>query len=376
MTLLFSLLITGIVIIPFSPWQDTHWPKWWMFHIVASFILGYKFSKKYTLSLGVLVGVSIYSGANIFCNRDSYSGMNQILRIDLSNMAGKAVVAFLVLLMMLEYLDTKTLKSIIRAYIIWCVFHCVYVLVQLYWLHIPRDMATGFLPNVSMGPSMLAILYPFLLFQSAPYRIERLIHRFGVLLFPFLIWIEGSSIAWFSFVVSMAFFIYLVFSLFFKRQAIFWGGSLLALGLSLGSLVDSAWTIPSRVSRFDFWPKIFVFWWEHLNRFYGAGTGAFRHLGPNLQQVIKFDVGSWWYWAHNDWLQILFETGFLGLISAGFLWLRCVKIMYDRKEYHHTVALVAFVIVAFGNYPLRLAEYCLLSGVLLAIPIKTLESKS
>ncbi len=60
------------------------------------------------------------------------------------------------------------------------------------------------------------------------------------------------------------------------------------------------------------WKEHMVYWYEHSNRWFGFGPGSFEFISA----VIKEHVESNKYWLHSDWLQILFETGIVGLAIA------------------------------------------------------------
>lgn len=362
-------LIVVAIIIPFSPWEDTHWPKWMMFHFIAAILLGIKYADKYSWPIGLAMFTTIFSGAQIICNRDTYVGMNPILRIDMSNMAGKAVVSFLLMILLAENFSYKTLRGLLKSYFWVCTLHCIYVLTQLFYFKIEPMRATGFLPNISMGPSMLAVLYPLVIHMSDGSRAYELMRKFALVLFPIVIVCEGSSIAWAALVAGISVYAFQVIKIVFRfRVAVLVLIAVALVGVVLGPYVDSNFT--RKISRYVFWPHILKEWYENASLLFGAGTGSFRHLGPNMQQKINFEMGQWWYWAHNDWLQVLFETGIFGLISALAIWVQGVKRSYQALDLGLCASLVALGVVGFGNYFLRLAEFCFLVTILLAIPLK------
>lgn len=72
--------------------------------------------------------------------------------------------------------------------------------------------------------------------------------------------------------------------------------------------------------RYDAWNLHMHFWWDKIDHFFGQGLGSYQWTAPFLM------VKKWAYISlHNDYLQILFETGFLGLsafllICSSILW--------------------------------------------------------
>lgn len=73
--------------------------------------------------------------------------------------------------------------------------------------------------------------------------------------------------------------------------------------------------------RYTQWDLFLKFFFEKANLWTGTGMGTFERLGPMIQHSsAEARRNGFFIWAHNDWLQILFEMGFIGLgLSALFL---------------------------------------------------------
>ena len=97
----------------------------------------------------------------------------------------------------------------------------------------------------------------------------------------------------------------------------------------------------------------------------GSGNGTFWFLGPIIQQQmgIPKDQG-FWTWLHNDWLQLLFEEGWTGLVLGlnmfGFALYRSWK---DKKDAVFS-AMVTYGFLSFGMYPTNLAFTALFGMIL------------
>lgn len=62
--------------------------------------------------------------------------------------------------------------------------------------------------------------------------------------------------------------------------------------------------------RLDMWSAYFLWFINNSNHYLGSGLGSFEWLG----QMIYFDTVGAYTFAHNDYLQVLFEMGIVGLV--------------------------------------------------------------
>jgi hypothetical protein len=60
------------------------------------------------------------------------------------------------------------------------------------------------------------------------------------------------------------------------------------------------------------WSIAFKFFKEHVNPWLGEGLGSFYYIGPWLTKSLNVRF----IWLHSDWMQILFETGVVGLVLS------------------------------------------------------------
>ena len=129
-----------------------------------------------------------------------------------------------------------------------------------------------------------------------------------------------------------------------------WG--LLAASLSVPALYLTGRGIFSN-ARFEFWPIIATYVPEHL--WIGHGLGSFQYFGPALQ--IKHQYGlsdGMWLFAHNDWLEILFEQGLVGL---GLVVIAFVYWWVKETDIRVRGFLLSLSVSMFGNYPLQVAYF-------------------
>jgi hypothetical protein len=108
--------------------------------------------------------------------------------------------------------------------------------------------------------------------------------------------------------------------------------------------------------RFYEWKLQMHYWWEHLNRYIGAGPGTFFILGPRIQ-FLSFTGPvdphyPIFFWLHNDWLQVLWEQGIVGFVSLVMLYLFMLKKSFNRPWLFSMVCAYGFM--GLTQFPLRL----------------------
>jgi hypothetical protein len=109
--------------------------------------------------------------------------------------------------------------------------------------------------------------------------------------------------------------------------------------------------------RFDLWGLVYRNWDATANQWFGWGPGTVFVKVPALQQKVNPHVTELFLWLHNDWLQILVESGYFGLISALIVYSRVLWKSWDRPEVF--AALCGFGVMGVFNYPLRLPVHAL-----------------
>lgn len=69
----------------------------------------------------------------------------------------------------------------------------------------------------------------------------------------------------------------------------------------------------STSGRITMWINYMSYWWHNANIWIGTGLGSFHWMG-----LTMLDSGreAKFFLMHNDWLQILFETGIVGFVSS------------------------------------------------------------
>lgn len=103
--------------------------------------------------------------------------------------------------------------------------------------------------------------------------------------------------------------------------------------------------------RFLNWKLYIAYWWENA-KFFGFGPGSFAPIGPYLQ-VLNGEKNQALLWAHNEYIQVLFEFGALGFVLFAGCFVRVIRAA--RPVYQSL--LFGSLACALTNYPFRLALF-------------------
>lgn len=119
--------------------------------------------------------------------------------------------------------------------------------------------------------------------------------------------------------------------------------------------------------RYAIWRLGFKYWASEGHRWFGLGPGATRFLLPYSQ--VKYGwiphTKEIWIWFHNDFAQVMFEQGIIGMISLLLIVVSAIYLSY-RKNQKLLPTVLAMGVVGFFNYPSYMAIQCLFSAWILA----------
>lgn len=187
-----------------------------------------------------------------------------------------------------------------------------------------------------MNTSLLAVLYPFAQGWFAASLVSLAVLDSGAST-PLLVW--GV----------------VLFSLYRK------GGkkTLLISGLVGAGTLLLLWKHPEYLNdstRFMNWKHYLKYFWEN-NIWIGNGAGTFKGLGPMIQGLYG-EKKEWLFWAHNEYLEILFEYGIVGFTLFMSSLAVLVRLTYTTAyKGKHRAALLGIMACAVTDYPLRLAMF-------------------
>jgi hypothetical protein len=242
-------------------------------------------------------------------------------------------------------LNHREIKSLGKVFMAWALVSAVLTPLQLAMGYLP----TGFVGNPSMNGYLMVMVSPFLL-------------RRDVILYLALapaIFLLGATQP-----VVLYILVFLLHMVLVKGKRLFWVAPLLASFVYLGPLHFWSENFASDSGRFLIWKKMWEWWRTQDFLWWGYGPGGSQIIIPFVQlQNVKVFPNDFWLWLHNDWMQVLFEQGVVGLSLLGLTYL--LGLYYARRQPHLFISWVVLGVGAIANYPLRSALHAVFAGWLL-----------
>ena len=271
--------------------------------------------------------------------------------------------------MVAEYCDLNNLKSY-AIWIFWILF-ANFVMCQLQTLqmdplysHIrpdlmPHDDEIGLMRLKATLGVFAAVTSP-ILFIASPWLC--------LISLPLLFYAESSA-------AVLAFALSLSFILYFRNKWLFYvlGAAMLIGGITYIIIYD----MPGGQfgERFRVWGMAFSQVIK-MSPFFGHGIGLFARWAPQTSQGGGNPDALTWIWAHNEYLQVLFELGIIGVVSI----VMCIKGVVkdfmknfeDRELQCLFACFLALLVVSFFHFPFHIARMAGISLFLIAL----LQAKS
>lgn len=215
----------------------------------------------------------------------------------------------------------------------------------------------GFLGNPSMSISFTVAVLPVAIAQTT--SASRIL---VLLLVAAAAYLSKSSMA--VGMIAVALGIYLMLR--HKYWLVFMTGLPLVFGyLSMGK------TMFSSGLRFEMWNLFMRIWANNpANWPWGMGYGTFGVFSRNIQhsladpekgEEVRKLLGlssavnprndHWWVWLHNDWLQLIFDIGIVGLTLGVATYLVAVNSLWRKKDLSVLASLLLYGILMVFNYP-------------------------
>ena len=116
-----------------------------------------------------------------------------------------------------------------------------------------------------------------------------------------------------------------------------------ALTLGAGIFLQGRTTLFDSNGRVEIWRLSMEWWAREAPHWFGTGLGTYEAFGPMLRTNA--------IWLHNDWLQILFEQGFVGLFLVTVLASAMLTRAWKRRWLLASV--VVYFAAGFTQMPLR-----------------------
>jgi hypothetical protein len=121
--------------------------------------------------------------------------------------------------------------------------------------------------------------------------------------------------------------------------------------LSLGYAFDHQLFNPQ--GRVEAWGIFMSVWSETFPLFFGSGPGTFSSLAIETQLAKNYMVGHYYLFMHNEWLQVLYETGLIGLFFVVGIFTLALYKSFKRSDHYTVAALVSYGAASLLVFPLR-----------------------
>jgi O-antigen ligase len=269
-----------------------------------------------------------------------------------------AFVAVLLPVMLVLSLPRGTLGYLLAAFGWLCYLDSGYVVVQWVW---GADLAHrgGLLGNASLNGSLIACCYPILIW-AMPWRAGIL----PALLPVVAILASRSNVAWGALLAGMG--TPILVHACRRSWDLVQGGMMSVALLGVGGYLALGAKFADTNGRFPVWFASLSWWRKHANPWMGTGLGTYYVLGPSLQRAYLPDQNGHLLWMHNDWLQILFELGWVGLALLVLMGVWAIARAVRNGRLWLASSLAAYAVVAAGNFPMHVPTLALL-GILLVV---------
>ncbi len=365
-----GLAVLIVLALCFYHQGDEYWrTKWTFLSTILALLVAFPVAREISWAVGLLTGTIVLSGTRILFWKDTeLASMNSITANSFESVVGCSLFfVFVAVILAREYRpawDEWIEKSLAASSFL----GAIYVWFQ--YAMGARGMGLGgFFFQGSMMGSWIVLGMGF---QMTLWKDRTLLGvlAFQVLTIFFILYENGASVpvgALTVFAVSWA------LSSFWKTiekkelldLCLTLAGCLLVLGYFLhpeGDFLEDS-------GRFTAYRFFMGWWWKEPDSslFIGRGFGSFLQYGQMIQrQEGVYLGGEGFKWLHSDWLQILFETGFLGLVGALAVFWQAVYRAYRQGRHNLVAALLTFAAVMVFQFPWRLAPFSV-AGVALGL---------
>lgn len=281
----------------------------------------------------------------------------------------KAVLIFVVTSWTVHFLRTKTLE---RMFL---------------FLAVVNAMAVTLLPghyfifnNPAVDGSFLACTLPFFLRDKK---------RFYSGLMILACVITGSSTAIVG--VGIAISMYMLAKNKFTKKEIA-AAALLLCSTAFSGYMLLGQTLFDSSGRYTLWATFFDFFKKAVNPWFGAGLGTFQMHGRGLlaakalkscsdlgtealtNECLKTTVAIGFPTLHNEWLQVGFETGVVGLIVVLTVFTTAIYKLRQRPA--EFASLVTFGCMAITQMPLRIFFYGMFGAFLIVTAFRPTKKQT
>lgn len=360
----FVVTLLVIILACANYYGDVHWGPWFAVLFMASVAFAKWVTQRSHWSAGLCVFWSLFSGLFVFAFwKNHYWGNPSNIVVILHDLGAQAYAAMFACAFLVASLTKKQFAHVLDGFAFVGFFQGIIFLLVVessyIWpfglVHFPEVFKLeaglqGLFGNTSMAACVSAMTLP-LIFEREVFRWKWL-RVMAVVLALCVVYVAQSSMGFLILMISVG-------AYFFAKTPIVtrklqYAGLAILATIVLGQLFDYQFFQLSKIDRFKAWEVFFGYFKDQVPKVTGAGNGSFWFLGPVMQMGAKLpnDQG-YWVWAHNDWLQLLYEQGVTGFL-IGLNLLFCV-LKYSFKNPVIFACAAAYAFLCFGMYPTNLA---------------------
>lgn len=323
---------------------------WAVFLLLLAPLLAWRVKAALPITLVIVFGLwAIMSG-----RYEEYALIDQIA---FKQMAGLQTLVFVILI--LVAINSALCHLLLRFFFGYFMFSCLYIIYNRIFLGVGAFNSTGLLGNASMVSCTLAVLLPLVFENLRRNFINGKLTCIIYGIFWIAIFCSGSSLG-----IGLAALSTSGLMVIHAKTKIFAIIGIYGLAGAIGYVLLGGSLFHS--SSRDIIYELSMKWWDqNANVWVGLGPGTTTILLPYIQKINDWSESYLYIYMHSDWLQILFEHGVLGLISA--LGLFFYLIHRSRHNPYLTLSIVTYGIFMICNFPMRLPLTALLGAVLVGI---------
>ena len=215
--------------------------------------------------------------------------------------------------------------------------------------------------NPSMGAGLLACLLPFIYYATSLLGLRKGALRVfvvGWVLTLFMIYRTQASVPWGVLGVATA---ALLMSQNVRKRPLLVLGIVPLLAISM---IAVGWhflgvNFWENNGRFEMARMAWTFFRSHGSPSLGFGYASTQVLNPLEQVIMGQFKGDYFLWLHNDWLQLMIEGGWIGMVCVVLSFGRIMCLSWRWPAIFGS--LMGFATLGLFNYPLRMPihSYCL-----------------
>ena len=312
----------------------------------------------------VFLSLSIFPMCLVFRPISPYADYGNAMAGFLESKISQSYLGFLLLILFFKNISYKHLQKVTHAVCIFAVIDSLYCLFHFVTQNIRGGRDFWGLMD-SSDSNFMALVFPLVAFVE---RKNKWLQIAGGLILIAMILVSKTTTAY-CLLVSHG----VIFGMYHAGKykfvipvigvLIFFGGFL--------------WIGPHFLGhggRIELWQAAYNYFIENVNIFWGAGLGTFELFGPHIQIQNDLPRPGYFIWMHNDWLQILFECGAIGLLST--LSLYCMTIVRSIHRPYLACSVIGYGLAMLTQMPLHLFPTFFLGGLFMALVYKKSDEET